>query len=210
MKRHNPDIIDAIKMDRANGSSISVLMKKYSLPKTTIWHHVQGIEMSEESRQLIRSYQGGSKIVSQREWRQAEKEASAILAHYAEAVSWPVLIAALYWSEGTKRNGFVFTNTDGSMIKVFLKILRRYLHVKNEDLDILIRTCSPMDIELCKEHWGAITDMPKAKIRINHDDKHNRSKTQFGMCRITLKKGGYKLKLMHCLIRELVVKMACA
>lgn len=67
-----------------------------------------------------------------------------------------------------------------------------------------------MDIEMCKAHWSAVTEMPKDRMRINHDDKHNKSKTSFGMCRITLKRGGYKLKLMHCLIRELVVKMACA
>lgn len=140
MRRHDPSIISAIKMDRAKGHSIPVLMKKYSLPKTTIWHHIQDVEMSAESRQLIRSSQGGSKLSSQREWLRAQEEASAILTSYDELVAWPILIAALYWCEGTKRKGFVFTNTDGSMIKVFLKILRSNLNVTNEDLDILIRT----------------------------------------------------------------------
>lgn len=210
MRRHSSEILESIKRDRAAGLSISALMKKYSLAKSTIWHHTKGVQMSDESRKLIRSYQGGSKIQSQSAWNQAKEEAASILSKYNEELAWPILLAALYWSEGTKRSGFVFTNTDGAMIKVFLKILRSRLHVQNEELDVLIRTCSPMDIRKCREHWSKVTGIQSKKIKINHDDKQNKSRTEFGMCRITLRRGGYRLKLMHCLIRELVAKMACA
>ena len=210
MRRHGPDILESVKKDRAAGLSISALVQKYSLAKTTIWYHVRNVEMPDEARKLIRSYQGGSKIQSQNEWNRAKEEAASILSKYNEDLVWPILLAALYWSEGTKRSGFVFTNTDGSMIKVFLKILRGRLRVQDEDLDVLIRTCSPMNIRECRAYWSKITGILPKNIRINHDDKQNKSKTEFGMCRVTLRRGGYRLKLTHCLIRELVAKMACA
>jgi len=210
MRRHSIEVLHKIKLDRAQGKSISELVKKYSLPKTTIWHHIKDVEMPESARELIKSYQGGSKLESQKEWARAQEEATTLLNGFDERFAWPVLLGALYWSEGTKKSGFVFTNTDESMIRVFLRILRQHLNVRNEELDILIRTCQPMDPTLCRKHWGKVTGVPITHVRINHNDKQNKSKTRFGICRITLRRGGYRLKLMHCLIRDLVGKMACA
>ena len=210
MQRHSQILLSKIKLDRSKGLSISQLVSKYSIPKTTIWHHIRGVGMSEESRRLIKSYQGGRKLESQREWEKAREEASSFLRDFDEKFAWPVLLAALYWSEGTKKGGFVFTNTDESMIRVFLHVLRTYLKVRDEHLDILIRTYKPMSPFMCKKHWSLVTGIPVANVRINHNNRHNKSKTRYGMCRITLRKGGYRLKLMHCLIRNLVDKMAHA
>jgi hypothetical protein len=207
MRKHSIELVAAVKADRVAGAAIPVLMAKYSLPKTTIWHYVKGIELNSELKTKIRSQQGGSALRSKHSWSAAESKAQKLLFNFDEEVVWPVLLAALYWSEGTKQGGFTFTNTDERMIRVFLKILRTKLGVKNNDLTILIRTCSPMNQDSCRKHWSKVTGVTMNKIRINHDDKQNKSKTEYGMCRVTVKKGGQYLKLVHCLTRGLAATM---
>lgn len=187
--------------------SILDLMKKYSLPKTTVWHYVKEIKLSEAQQRLLRSRMGAGMKRAEKGWESARVEAEQLLRTCDTDHFWPVLLAALYWSEGTKKGGFVFTNTDEAMIKVFLKILREKLGAKDSDLDILIRTCSPMNPITCRKYWSRVTGISFTKIKVNHDDKQNKSKTLNGMCRITLRKGGQNLKLMHCLIRGLTAKM---
>lgn len=206
MRKYSQETIDALKKDRTLGSSLSQLMKKYRMSKTNVWHHVKGIDLSPEMRKAIRAYLGGSKAEKLREWERAEKEAASILNDVDLRSAWPILYAALYWSEGTK-SSFVFTNTDSRMIQVFLSILRTFLGVKNEELDFMIRTCKPMNPQECRQYWAVIASVPISQIRINHNDTHNKSHTQYGMCRITLKRGAYHLKLVHCLFRSIADKM---
>lgn len=186
--------------------SLSQLMNKYQMSKTNVWYHVQGINLPPEVRKAIRSYMGGSRAEKVREWDRAQREASLILDKIDVKAMWPVLYAALYWSEGTK-SSFVFTNTDERMVQVFLTILRNNLGVKNEELDFMIRTCAPMDYFACRKHWAKVANVRISHIRINHNDKQNKSKTEYGMCRITLKRGAYHLKLVHCLFRSIADKM---
>ncbi len=207
MRKHAPSALLSLKNDRQSGRSIHELMEKYSLPKSTVWHHVHEVKLSQEQKKLLRSRMGAGAKRSQQKWSAAETQAKNIPADFSEAMIWPVLIAALYWSEGTKKGGFVFTNTDESMIRVFLKILREKLKVQDKDLDVLIRTSTPMNPLACRRYWSEVTGMSMKAVRINHDDKHNKGKTIHGMCRLTVRKGGYHLKLMHCLIRELTAKM---
>lgn len=186
--------------------SLSQLMAKYQMSKTNIWHHVRRIELSPAVRKAIRAYLGGSRAEKLREWERAREEARSILEKADIKSAWPVLYAALYWSEGTK-SSFVFTNTDERMIRVFLLILRTRLGVKNDALDFMVRTCTPMNSLVCRKYWAEVAGVPLSKIRINHNDKHNKSSTEYGMCRITLKRGAYHLKLVHCLFHDIADKM---
>jgi hypothetical protein len=207
MRKHALSVVDALRSDRLDGLSIFELMKKYSLPKTTVWHHVRGVQLSESQKEVFRSRMGAGARRKEQNWSVARIRAEEFLRTFDEDSNWPVLLSALYWSEGTKQGGFVFTNTDKVMIRVFLKILREKLGIQDKDLDILIRTSKPMNPLTCKKYWSEVTAIPEKSIRINHDDKHNKSKTTYGMCRITIRKGGYHLKLMHCLIQGIAGKI---
>jgi hypothetical protein len=169
-------------------------------------HHVKSIYLPEEVRKRIRSFMGGSRAEKVREWERVKKQAAEILETVDVRAAWPVLYAALYWSEGTK-SSFVFTNTDADMIRVFLFMLREQLGILDDDLDFMIRTCTPMDPLECRRHWSQVAEVPLSQIRVNHHDKHNKSQTQHGMCRITLRRGAYHLKLVHCLFRSVAAKM---
>ena len=182
-------------------------MGKYSLPKTTVWHNIQGVKLTKEGAATIRSSRGGNSVRCEKRWTAAQAKADSILNDFREESSWPVLLAALYWAEGTKKTGFVFTNTDPAMIRIFLKLVRKYLHIPDEDMDILIRICDPMKPGLCRKYWSTITEIPVRNVRTNYHDAYNKSTTTYGMCRISFRKGGDHLKLMHCLTRGITAKM---
>ncbi|MBM3272216.1 hypothetical protein FJY94_02975 [Candidatus Kaiserbacteria bacterium] len=207
MRRHDREVIKRLQADRLAGRSIPELAREYGLPKTTVWHNVQDIVLPEQVRKSIRSRMGGSRAGMEREWASAHEKALKILIDSSVEHMWAPIFAALYWSEGTKKTGFVFTNTDADMIRVFLKILRERLGVVDGDLDILIRTSKSHQPLACRRHWAGVTGLPLSKIRNNHDDVNNKGKSVHGMCRITLRKGSRMLKLTHCLIRELTGKM---
>ena len=208
MRVHAVSLRAQVRVYRAQGFSISQIMRRYALPKTTVWHYIQGVLLSPEQKKKIRSNQGGSVLRSNLERERAREEAQKLLGKNPIIHSLPLILASLYWGEGTKKGGFTFTNTDAQMIRVVLQALRQLFGITNRRIRLLIRTCIPMDPEQCKEYWHRATKVPLSNININHDDKQNKSKTQYGMCRMSVSKGGYYLKVTDCLIEELVARMA--
>ena len=203
MKKYSEKTIKSLKLDRKNGMSMPSLMDKYKIPKTSIWHHVENVLMSDEKRQLISSKRGGSRARKEESLRRAQKEAEAMLRTVNFERMGILIFIALYWAEGNKRS-FVFTNTDAAMIRIFIKLLKKYFNVKKEDLTALIRITDYLDAEECFSHWRKATQLPTKNIFININNEQNKTKTRYGICRLVLKKGGYKLKLTDALIKEVV------
>lgn len=187
--------------------SITDLMKKYTLPKTTIWYYVRDIQLAKSHKQALLSRRSSGIKRMAKGWKLAEIEANNILSHLQPSSIWPILFTALYWSEGTKKGGFVFTNTDQNMVRVFVKILRTQFEISNKDFEVLVRVNSSMNLSICKTHWSKVTGVPESSIKIDQNDRQNKSKSLFGICRITVKKGGRYLKLTHCLIKGVTAKM---
>ena len=156
-------------------------------------------------RVALRSRQGGSKERSLRAWKQAEEYISHFVSRVNLEMILPFIFASLYWEEGSK-GAFVFTNTDARMIKIFLGVLRELFGVKNEDIRMLIRLDGSSDSRACITYWHKYAALPVANIKININSRQNRTKAQYGICRIYLKKGGTMLKRVQCLISAIVSK----
>lgn len=206
MKRYTEKHLTALVSDRKAGMSIHELMEKYHMPKTSVWHHVKDLSVSPAYRKILRSRQGGSKIRKQKNIEKAYNEALDLLKDVDISHSAIAILASLYWAEGSK-GSFVFTNTDEKMIRVFLKIMRDYLAVRNEEIQLLIRITESMGEQLCLKYWQSVTKLPTQNIRLNVNNKQNKSKTKYGICRMTMKKGSYRLKLIHAIIDELAVRV---
>lgn len=200
MKKYSRAKIDRLKRAREAGKSILDLMAEFSMPKTSIWNHTHDIELTDEAKNKIKSKQGGSKRRSERAWEEARKQSSAILK--SKYRLFYTIIAMLYWAEGNKK-GFVFTNTDGKMINLFIFILEHYLGIKKEDIKITIRIFSNLNKKECVHYWSDITKTPEDRIIIYMNDGGARGKAQFGICRLTLKNGGYYHKLVLSLADRL-------
>lgn len=200
MRKHSNEKIKEIKNLRREGYSINDIVAKTGVPKTTIWHHIHNIKLSPKHIALIKMKQGGSKIRSQNEWLKSREQAREVL---SGGNKYPcALMAMLYWAEGNKE-AFAFTNTDGKMIKLCLIILKKYFKIKETDIKLTLRIFTNLNRNKCLRYWSEATELPKNKLIIYLNDGGTRGKAQYGICRLTVKKGGYLLKLMNSLINNI-------
>jgi len=207
MRVHSLEKIKKLKKCRKMGYSIPQLMRKFSVPKSTVWYHVHNIKVPKKHRVAIRKRQGGGKAKNERNWKKANKEARDRMKTINKKDTMIVALTALYWGEGTKRGAFVFTNTDEDIIKVFLKCLREGFGVKDEDITAMVRIGSNMDPRYSSDYWQKTTRLPPENIILNRNKKQNKSRFKYGICRIRLKRGSYMLKLAKTLTKELTFKV---
>ncbi len=201
MRVHSLDKIEKIKELRGEGKSIINIMSELSLPKSTVWHHIQGIKLSEIQKNILKSNQGGSKIRRLKNEQEANNYAKQLLK--GKNREYVLLLAMLYWAEGHKRHTCAFTNSDGKMVQVYLLIIRKILGIKDENIHVTVRVFTNTKTELIKSmmYWQNITNINYKKFTLRINDGGTRGRTEYGMCRITILKGNKSLKLMHSLIK---------
>jgi hypothetical protein len=207
MRVHSEEKIREIKKLRQSGFSIGEIIKKTSLPKTTIWHHIHSIKLSPKDVALIKSKQGGSKIRSKNEWDKADADAKEILRIGGNKKFYCSVLSMLYWAEGNKK-GFVFTNTEGNMIKLFILILNKYFDISDNRIDLIIRVFSNLNKKECLSYWSKVVGLPKNKFRIYFNDGGTKGKAKYGICRLSVKKGGYLFKLTTSIINNILKQVA--
>jgi len=205
--RYNKKLIKLVQKDRRLGLSILDLVKKYNIPKTTIWYHIKDVKLTPEVKNKILSNQGGSKKKKIEEEKRAEQNARQLLVSLNRELI--VAAAMLYWAEGHKKS-FVFTNSDSKMLILYIKFLKNVLLVKNNDISVLVRISDPITEEKVMSFWPKILRLPHSVFSINYDNIQNKTKTDFGICRVMVKKSSYYHKIMKSIIdllqREFLLK----
>lgn len=200
MTIHSKKKIEELKWCRQRGYSINELVTKFSIPKTTVWHHVHNVPVFEKYRAILRSKQGGTKKKKEEDWKTAREKAGKLLQEeHRELV---IMAAMLYWGEGSKKVCELI-NSDGNVIKIYLIFLRNILKISEYYIKPTLRIFSGMDEAKSLEYWSTVTHIPKNRFLIRLNDGGTKSRTQFGMCRITVRKGHKILKLIQSII-ELV------
>lgn len=194
--------IASIKKDRLVGLTVPELSRKYQVSKTTIWRYTHSLRLTFEAKQRIQSQRGGSVARKKENLALALEDARAIFRRSFKRSIGPLIFTSLYWAEGTK-SSFVFTNTDGQMIALFLKILREDFSVSNDRLQLMIRIGTHQDPRKVRAYWSLVTGMSKSAFRLNINQKHNKTTVEFGLCRITVARGGQLLKTVLAINREL-------
>ena len=199
MKIHSLEKIKKLKNLRKKGHSINELVKEFSIPKTTVWHHVHNIKIPIKYQKILSSKQGGSQKRKQENLKKAEEQALQLLRGTDRESA--IALAMLYWAEGSKR-ACEFINSDGRMIKLYLTILRKVFNIQEEELRPTMRFFSGMNRRACLQYWSSVTKIPKSKFIVRFNDGGKNCKTKYGMCRITIKRGANLLKLFNSLITE--------
>jgi len=80
--------------------------------------------------------------------------------------------AALYWGEGTKSDNLgrlpslAFTNSDPTMVKVYLRFVRKIFKVPSVRIRGGIHLYPNTDIEKARTHWSAVTGLPKDRFYV--------------------------------------------
>lgn len=192
--------IKELKRLRKHGHSINELVDKLQIPKTTVWHHVHGVRVLSKYAALLKAKRGGSIIRRQKNLELAKETAEKLLNGSERELV--VAFSMLYWGEGSK-NACEFINSDGRIIEVYLKILRRVFKIDEDLIRATLRIFTGMNRVECLNHWSEITNIPKRKFIVRLNDGGTRGKTRYGMCRITVRKGAKTLKIVHSLIGQI-------
>ncbi len=94
--------------------------------------------------------------------------------------------ASLYWGEGTKAENICsdkivsFTNSDPTMIAVFLKFARKILNVSEEKIRAGIHIYPNIDPNEARDYWSKITGLPSSKFYIvNQVSRSSKGKRPF-------------------------------
>jgi hypothetical protein len=203
--RHPPRILKEIVNLRKSGLSIDSIVLQLSIPKTTVWHHIKGIEIKPKLKLLLRSQQGGSHKRKLLRISASKVEAERLLNSNHREIA--VAAAMIYWAEGTKGE-CEFINSDGKMIQLFLLALRKVFMVSENRIKPTVRYFTGMDRESCLNYWSQVTGIDKKQFTVRYNDGGTKCRTEFGMCRITVRKGSEVLHLLVSL-RELYFNGLC-
>lgn len=200
MHIHSFEKIDKLKDLRKKGHSINEIVEKLSIPKTTVWHHIKKIQVLPQYRAILNAKRGGSAKRKRRNLELAQIKAKEMLT--GENRELVIALAMLYWAEGSKKV-CEFINSDGEMVKIYLFILRNIIRVPEENIKPTMRIFTGMSKGESLYYWARVTSIPRHRFIVRLNDGGLKSKTKYGMCRITVQKGGNVLKLVHSLIREI-------
>lgn len=198
MRVHSETKVNKIKELRQAGFSINEIVDSLAIPKTTVWHHIQRVLITPEVQEILKSKRGGSAVRSKKQWLDAEVRAREILS--GEHAKLAIAAAMLYWREGGKKVCDI-TNTDPKLIQLYLKFLYDVLGIAPDEVKFSLRTFTGMQTEVCLKYWSDNLNVSESKFILRYNDGGASGKAQYGICRITLRKGGKVLKLMHSLIR---------
>ncbi len=100
---------------REKGYSISEIAQQVKRGKGTVWRYAHSVPINPQYQSEWQKKRGGSTLRSQIKWNEARQKASGLLPEITDEHSL-LLLACLYWAEGSKGE-FCFINTDPSMIK---------------------------------------------------------------------------------------------
>ncbi len=170
------------------------------MPKTTVWHHVHNIVIPIDKKIALLSRTGGSHIRKiQREFNAEVRARELLHSNQRELL---IAVSMLYWAEGHKKS-FVFTNTDPKMLQLYIKFLTSVLNVSESDIMILVRIADPIDSKYALQYWSQALELPYTAFKINHNNIQNRTKTEFGICRIMVTKSEFLHKLIVSLRKQI-------
>lgn len=188
---------------RKVGYSINEIKREVSASKSTISRYVTGVDVPSPYKEALHAKRGWSTVRMQIAETEASRKAKELVPCLTRK-ELLLCVASLYWAEGAKRD-FSFTNSDPSLIQVFVKGLQEVFSVPLSDIQVGIRTYEDLERETCKRFWASITGvLPEQIISVDVLQGRKKGKLKYGMCRIRIKRGGSLLKLMKSLREEII------
>lgn len=209
-KRVSPKEVSKIKLLRSQGYSIIEIGNELKRPKTTIFRYIQDVEILPEFLKNWVGKRGGSRKRKRlKEIKSLEKAKDLI--HELSYREKFILLSALYWGEGSKKD-FGLSNTDPNLIRVFITCLRDVFKIDKTKLRVSIRIYEDLDKEKCLDFWSKITGVRKENfVNVNILAGKKKGKLEYGMCRVRVVRGGDFLKSIvsiNKVITDLIVPIA--
>ena len=172
---------------RLSGKSYSEISKFLGVPKGTLSYWFSGLQLSDKAKERIRKRVAAGTLhglVSRNKnqthraiqrARNARKNARGMIRNITRD-DLRLIGSALYWAEGYKRihirggrevtyHAVSLTNSDGDLIKIFLRFLREVCEVPNERIYVSVRIYEHMNEQKVLMFWQKITGLPMKNFR---------------------------------------------
>ncbi|MBI2054651.1 MAG: hypothetical protein HYT39_00940 [Candidatus Sungbacteria bacterium] len=174
---------EAVKL-RLKGKSYNEIIRILQIPsKGTLSYWFRDLQLSHQAKRrlekniLLAQKRGlfkynkerslAIKVENKNIHERASKEIGALTSRELLLVG-----AALYWGEGTKNESgkyfpsLALANSDPSLIRFYMKFLKKVLDINREKIRASIHVHPNVDIEKAKQFWASITQLPKDRFYI--------------------------------------------
>ena len=194
---------EARRLRTSEGLPIKEIARRLRVSTSSVSLWVRDIELTEEQRRRLLAMNPAynRQLLGQSVWteecRRRRREYQDEGATTAQAGE-PLHVAGcmLYWAEGSKqRNAVRFSNSDPDLVKVFVRFLRTYFHICDQDIRV---TCN-----LFADHEGrqleieqfwldtlglARTSLCKSTVNVysRHTQRKRLNKLPYGTCRVAV------------------------
>ncbi len=177
---YGEEIVSKVRERRKQNISLRKLGKEFGIPNTTISRWVRDVDSSSPNFQKARNrvLQNKSKFSRTVKDFRITKPLARILA------------GLLYWCEGSKypsSGGLAFSNSDGTLAKVFLELLRKGFDVNGSRLRFHLQLHSTQNAKLMVSFWSKLLKVNKRqfyKPTITTAGKNRKRRNYLGTCTI--------------------------
>jgi DNA-binding transcriptional MerR regulator len=202
-KRVTVKMLNEIIRLRQNGCTISEIKNKLKLGQGTVYRYTRQVNIMPEFLPAWLAKKSTSIHRKQRDLAVANEKAKKDIKMLSKKEK-VLILSSLYWAEGSKSD-FGLSNTDPSLIKVFILCLKDILQVQTDDLRVSIRIYEDLNKDKCLSYWSAITGVSKDDfVSVNVLKGKKAGKLSYGMCRVRVKKGGNLLKYILAIKDQIV------
>jgi hypothetical protein len=173
---------DKIIASRKSGLSYLQISKKFGIPKSTLSLWLKNIKLSKSAQSkidlrvndtsvkaLIERNKAQTQIAKDRHQRIIKEAKKSFLKFKKESLF--IAGVSLYWGEGYKKGArgsswrvIDLANSDPDLVKVFLKFLKKYLKVDNDDIYIQLIIAPNKDINAAVVFWSKVTKLDKSRF----------------------------------------------
>lgn len=191
---------------RKTGHSINEIQKQVGCGFGTVHRYCKNVSVSNKYKRILKEKQGGSKIISFKNWEDARKKALLYIVNKPNLQERLYLLAGLYWGEGDKRE-LSLINSDPDLIKIFIYCLQD-IGIKTDQLKINLRIYTGINKNEAINFWSKYLNIDIRLIKISEIvEGGDRKKHKYGMCRVRVAKSGLYFKLIMSLIFEIKSKL---
>lgn len=186
---------------RKRGSSIPEIAAQLGISKTTVQRYVIGISIPADAQRILSLKQGGSRDRANALREYAQEKASELLGNICKRDQL-MLLAGIYWGEGTKRD-FGIINSDPALIATFISALES-LGVSRERISVSVRVHSDISVNSAITHWANVTGVSAEEIkRVEVVEGKKKGKLKYGMCRVRVRSGIKERLILQAIIKSI-------
>jgi transcriptional regulator with XRE-family HTH domain len=193
--------ISKIKSLRSKGLSISQISESTKKSKSIVSKYIKGVKISSKNKEILLARRNWSKDKSLIEWSDARLKSQELIRNISNKDNL-LILACLYWGEGTKRELNII-NSDPDMLRVIISCLKE-LGIENSKIKATLRVYCDINHKEAIQFWSTALNLPVSCFKnVNVLVGKKSGKLPYGMCRIRVEKSSKYFKLIMSLIERI-------